>query len=67
MKSPIATEVHAASDLHNERRPDETLQEYTKDFIDLTETAMGTDPTHINNRVIIFLFIKNLHNKNIKR
>ena len=28
---------------------------------------MGTDPAIITNRVIIFLFIKNLYNKDIQR
>ena len=57
---PIATEVHAASDLHCKQRPDETLQEYIQTFTDLTEKAMETNPANITNRVVIFLFIKNL-------
>ena len=56
--SPIATEVHAASDLHRKQRPDQTLQEYIQNFTDLTEKAMGIDPANITNHVIIFLFIK---------
>ena len=28
--SPIATEVHAASDLHKKQSPDKTLQEYIR-------------------------------------
>ena len=42
--SHIATEVHTASDLHWKQRPDETLQEYIKNFTDLTEKAMEMDP-----------------------
>ena len=57
--SPIATEVHAASDLHQQQRPDEALQEYIQNFMDLTEKAMGIYPANITNHVIIFLFIKN--------
>ena len=34
---PIATEVHAASDLHWKQQPDKTLQENIKNFTDLTE------------------------------
>ena len=64
--SPIATEVHAASDLHHKQRPDKTLQEYIQTFTDLTEKAMGIDPANIINWVIIFLFIKNLYNKDIR-
>ena len=65
--SPIAMEVHTASKLHHKWRPDETLHEYIQNFTDLTEKAMGTDPSNITNRVIIFLFIKNLYNKDIRR
>ena len=32
VSSSIATEVHAASDLHCKQRPDQTLQEYIKNF-----------------------------------
>ena len=55
--SPIATEVHAVSD----------LQEYFQNFTDFTEKAMGVDSANIMNRVIIFLFIKNLCSKDIRR
>ena len=65
--SPIATEVHTASDLHHKQREDETLQEYIQNFIDLTEMAMGIDPAYITSRIIIFLFITNLYNKDIRR
>ena len=61
--SPMATEVHAASHIHRKQCPDETLQEYIKKCTDLTEKAMGTGPANITNCVIIFLFIKNLYNK----
>ena len=33
--SPIATEVHTASDLHRKQRPDETLQECIQNFYGL--------------------------------
>ena len=59
MYSPIATEVHGASNLHHKQRPDETLQEYIQSFTDLTEKAMGADPANITNRVTIFLFVEN--------
>ena len=39
--SPIAKELHAASDLHQKQRPDDRLQEYIQDFMDVTEKAMG--------------------------
>ena len=65
--SPIATELHVASDLHRKQWPDETLQEYIQKFTHLTEEAIGVDPANITNRVIIFLFIKNLYNKDIRR
>ena len=67
MYSPIATGVHAASDLQHKQRPDETLQEYIQNFTDLTEKAMGTYQANITNRVIIFQFIKTLNNKDIRR
>ena len=65
--SSIATEVHAASDLHYKQSPDKPLQEHIQHFMDLTEKAMGIDPANITNRVIIFLLIINLYNKDIRR
>ena len=44
--SPVAVEVHAASDLHWIQTPDETLQEYIQNFTGLTEKAMGIDPAN---------------------
>ena len=67
MYSPIATEVHAASNLHHKHRPDKTLQYYIQNFTNLTEKAMKTDSANITNREIIFLFIKNLYNRDIRR
>ena len=66
MYSPIATEAHIASGLHRKQRPDKTLQEYIQDFTDLTEKAMGIEQANITNPVIIFLFIMNLYNKDIR-
>ena len=63
----IATKVHTASDLHHNHRPDETLQEYIQIFTNLTQKAVGTDPANITNKVIIFLFITNVYNKDIRR
>ena len=57
--SPIATEVHAASDLHWKQRPDEALQENIQNFTDFTTKILGIDSTNITNHVIIFLFIQN--------
>ena len=64
--SPIAPEVHTTSDLHK-KQPDKTLQEYIQNLTDLTETTTGADPTNITNRVIIFLFFKNLYNCDIHK
>ena len=65
--SPIAMEVYAASDLNGKQWPEETLQEYIQNFTDLTDKAMGVDLGYIMNRVIIFQFIKNFYNKDIRR
>ena len=65
--SPIAMDVHATSDLHHKKQPDKTLHEYIQNFTDLTEEVLGTDPANITNRLIIFLFVKNLYNKDIPR
>ena len=65
--SPITTEVHAASDLHRKQWPDETFQKYIHDYTDLTEKTIRVDLANITKRVIIFLFIKNLCNKDIRR
>ena len=48
------------------QRPDETLQEYVQNIMDLTEKAMRIDPANITKHVIIFLFIKNIYNKDIR-
>ena len=32
----------------------------------MTEKAMGIEPANITNHVIIFLFIKNVYNKDIR-
>ena len=64
--SPLTTEVHTASDLPQKQRPDETLQDVIQNFTDLTEKAMRIDLANITNHVIIFLFIKNLYNKDIR-
>ena len=42
-------------------------EKYIQKFTDLTEKAMSADPSHITNRVIIFLFIKDLYNHNIQK
>ena len=65
--SPIAIEVHAASDLHRKQWPDEILKKYIQNFIDLNEKTMRVGPTNITNRMFIFLSIKNLSNYNIGR
>ena len=65
--SPIATKVHATSDLHHKWQSKETLQEYIQNLTDLIEKTLGTDPANIINRVIMFLFDKNLYNKDIQR
>ena len=65
MYSTIATKVHTSSDLHRKQRPDETLQEYIQNFTDLTEKPICVDQA-ITNQVIIFLFIKNLYDKDIR-
>ena len=67
MCSPIAIEVHTASAQPSKLWPDETLQEFIQNFTDLREKALQTDPANITNRVIIFLFVRNLYNKDIWR
>ena len=64
--SPIVTEVHVPSDLHHKQRPDEMLQEHIQNLTDLTKKAMGIDPANITNCVIIFLFIRNLYNRDTR-
>ena len=66
MHSPIATEVYVTGDLHIKQSPDETLQKYIQNFMDLTEKAMGIDPAYTTNHLIISLFTKNLYNEGIR-
>ena len=42
------------------------IQEYVQNCTDI-EKAIGVDPANITNRVPIFLFIKNLYNRNIRK
>ena len=63
----IATDIHGVNDLHRKQCPDGTLHGYIQNFTDLTNKAMGINPANIKNRAIIFLFIKNLYNKDIRR
>ena len=61
--SPIATEVHVlVTCIENNG-----MMRHCNNFTDLTEKAVGVDTANITNRAIIFLFIKSLYNKDIRR
>ena len=64
--SPIATKVSLLV-TYTINRGRQNFAQIHLNVTDLTEKAMGTDPAIVTNRVIIFLFIKNLFNKNIRR
>ena len=65
--SPIPTDLHASSLLGVPQRKDESLQDYITTFTDLCMKADGRDPTTLNSKPIIAMFIRNLYNKEIRR
>ena len=64
---PIATKVHSGNDLHRKQRPDKALQKYISKFYRSDGKAMEVDLANMTNRGIIFLFIRTLYNKDLRR
>ena len=61
--SMVAMEYHAATDLLRKQRPSESLQDYIVYWMEMCYCIMKIDPSMINNKLVIVLFIKNMYNK----
>ena len=62
----VATDVHVATDLLRKQHSDELLQDYIAYWTEMCHRSMKHDPANIDNKIVIFLFIKNLYNKDIR-
>ena len=65
--SMVATEYHEATDLLRKQRPSESLQDYFAYWMEMCHHSMKVDPSAINNKLVIILFVKNMYNKEICR
>ena len=54
----VATEYHAATDLLRKQRPNESLQDYITYWTEMCHCSMKMDPSTINNKLVIILFVK---------
>ena len=61
----VAAEYHAATDLLRKQGSNESLQDYIAYWIKMCHLSMKMDPSTINNKLVIVLFIKNMYNKEI--
>ena len=60
-------DYHAATDLFRKQRPSESLQDYITYWTEMCQQSMKMDPSTINNKLVIVLFVKNKYNKEIHR
>ena len=60
-------EYHAATDILRKQRPNESLQDYIAYWMEMCHHSMKMDPSMINNKLVIVLFLKNMYNKEIHR
>ena len=58
---------HAAINLLRKQRPNESLQDYILYWTEMCHHSMKMDPSTINNKLVIVLFVKNMYNKEIHR
>ena len=63
----VAMKYHAATDLLRKQRPNESLQDYIVYWTEKCHCSMKMDPSTINNKLVIVLFVKNMYNKEIHR
>ena len=62
----VETDVHAATDLLRKQHADGLLQDYITYWTEMCHRSMKCDPTNIDKKLAIVLFIKNLYNKDIR-
>ena len=65
--SMVVTEYHTATNLLRKRRPKESLKDYIAYWMEMCHHSIKMDPSVINNKLVIILFIKNMYNKEICR
>ena len=65
--SLVATDLHAATELLRKQHTDELLQDYIAYWTEVCHQSMKMDPTTIDNKLMITLFIKNLYNRDIRQ
>ena len=63
----VATEYHAATDVLRKQRSSESLQDYIVYCTEVCHHSMMIDPSTINNKLVIALFIKNMYINEIHR
>ena len=63
----VAKDYHAAIDLLRKQRPNESLQDYFTYWTEMCHCSMKMDPSTINNKLVIILFVKNMYSKEICR
>ena len=63
----VAMDYHAAIDLLRKQRASESLQDYITYWTEMCHHSMKMDPSTINNKLVIVLFVKNMYNKVIHR
>ena len=56
--SMVATECHTATDLLRKQRLNESLQDYIAYWMEMCYFSMKMDPSTINNKLVIVLFVK---------
>ena len=63
----VSTEYHAANNLLRKQRPNESLQGYITYWMEICHCSMKMDPSIMNNKLVIVLYVKNVYNKGIHR
>ena len=59
--------MHAAMNLLRKQHAKKSLQDYIAYWTDMCHQSMKHNPTTIDNKLVIILFIKNLYNKDIRK
>ena len=63
----VATEYHTATDLLRKERPNESFQDYIAYWTEMCHHSLIMDPSTMNNKLVIVLFVKNMYNKEIHK
>ena len=63
----VAMGYHTATDFLRKQKPNESLQDYITYWTEMCHPSMKIDPSAINNKLVIVLFVKNMYSKEIHR